>query len=940
MLRITTSASTEAAANYFKESLSKGDYYLEGQEIAGQWRGKGAEMLGLEGEIQRDEFLALIHNRRPDGSRLTARDSHNRRPGYDFTFDVPKSVSVLYAMSEDQRLVEAMQTASNETMLEIEKEMHARVRKNGAFHDRETGNMIWADFVHTTSRPAPEMNGLSKGMPDPHLHVHVYALNATFDKEEGLWKAGEFSRIKRDAPYWQALYHTRLAGELQKLGYTIHPTDKAFEIEGVADKTLKTFSRRTAQIEKIAKEKGITNDKAKAALGALTREKKDKQYTWKELRKRWDRALSWSERDALGVVRNQARVREGQKPIVDKAQARDSVDFALQHELERCSEVSERRLLATALQHGIGRTDVKSMDKALALNGDVLRAELDSEVRLTTKEVLAEERELLHMIRSTRGTKPELVYDEVTYSDPLFQDGKHDTKQQKQAIEHVLKSSDWVVGIAGRAGTGKTTLMKEVKTNLRANGTGMIVCAPTAEASRGVLRKEGFGSAETVKRLLQDKNVQGELKGSVLWIDEAGLLGTQDTLALLKLAKEKHVAKVVLAGDAKQIRSVARGDAFRFLESHAGLSVARLNKVQRQKNPQLKQAVEAISEGDAEKGFKLLEKHQGLVEIPEAEERHAALAAAYNDATWKPHPKARENKVLVIAPTHTEGNAITKQIRQELLRNGRLGAKGKLVKRLVNTNWTEAQRSELHRYDSNMTVQFTKSTAGFKRGEKAEIVSTTLRKGKVMVAKEDGRYVFLPLKQADAFQVYRNEQLELRAGDTIRMTANGKAKDRSYRLNNGDLHKVSGFTAEGDIRLGNGRVIPKDHGHLSHGYAVTADSAQAKTVDVMFASMSDVSMGATDQRRFYVALSRAKHRAVVYTDDKAALMQAAQRDDPRRTAHELMLEGKRLHARRISQGIVMDGVVGRVREGVQKKLERMRTQRAERVMSMEMEYGR
>jgi len=119
MLRITQSESSAAAKNYFEGSLRRGDYYMDGLEIPGHWGGKTALMLGLDGPVHEADFCALLENKRPDGKRLTSRTVANRRPGYDFTFDVPKSVSLLYAIGGDERIVEAMNAASNGAMLEV-----------------------------------------------------------------------------------------------------------------------------------------------------------------------------------------------------------------------------------------------------------------------------------------------------------------------------------------------------------------------------------------------------------------------------------------------------------------------------------------------------------------------------------------------------------------------------------------------------------------------------------------------------------------------------------------------------------------------------------------------------------------------------------------------------------------------------------------------------
>ncbi len=108
MLRITSSESPQAAKEYYGQALSRGDYYFQGQEITGHWNGRAAASLGLDGPVGHEDFLRLMDNLRPDGRQLTARNVANRRPGYDFTFDVPKSVSLLYALGHEERVLSAM----------------------------------------------------------------------------------------------------------------------------------------------------------------------------------------------------------------------------------------------------------------------------------------------------------------------------------------------------------------------------------------------------------------------------------------------------------------------------------------------------------------------------------------------------------------------------------------------------------------------------------------------------------------------------------------------------------------------------------------------------------------------------------------------------------------------------------------------------------------
>src|SRR5580704_16415164 len=178
MLRVTESKNAEAAKQYFGKGMVRSDYYIDGQEIAGVWGGKVAERLGLSGQVTQEDYFALVDNLRPrTGEQLTPRNKGNRRSGYDFTFSAPKSVSVLYETSQDERILDAFRDSVKETMEEIEREMKTRVRKGGSNENRQTGSMAWAEFVHFTSRPVD-------GKPDPHLQAHCFAMNLTFDGQE------------------------------------------------------------------------------------------------------------------------------------------------------------------------------------------------------------------------------------------------------------------------------------------------------------------------------------------------------------------------------------------------------------------------------------------------------------------------------------------------------------------------------------------------------------------------------------------------------------------------------------------------------------------------------------------------------------------------------------------------------------------------------------
>src|SRR5476649_2652979 len=161
MLRIICSESASHAKNYYTSNLKYeadpsrlGKYYGQEQEIIGEWQGKGAGLLELKGRVDQKSFEALCDNKRPGSDdRLTARTNDHRRVGYDFNFNCPKSVSVVHALTGDERVLSAFRESVTETMRQIESEMQTRVRVKDAQEDRKTGNMVWGEFIHFTARP-------------------------------------------------------------------------------------------------------------------------------------------------------------------------------------------------------------------------------------------------------------------------------------------------------------------------------------------------------------------------------------------------------------------------------------------------------------------------------------------------------------------------------------------------------------------------------------------------------------------------------------------------------------------------------------------------------------------------------------------------------------------------------------------------------------------
>lgn len=872
MIRMIQSTAAGHAKAYFNDALSKSDYYTQDQEQAGTLHGRLGERLGLGRAVTKEIFYTLCENIDPKtGEQLTPEMRENRTVGYDINFHAPKSVSVINALSNDRHIAKVFQASVNEVMKAIEADCQTRVRMGGVHENRATHELIWAEFLHQTARP---VNGAA---PDPHLHIHAYTFNMTWDKEESRIKAAQFRDIKRDMPYYEALFHKILSDKLISQGYQIRKTARSFEIEGVPQKVIDLFSKRTNEIGQYAKEKGIHDAKKLSELGAITRSKKQKGLSMSELKTLWRKQILESGESAHDETLRYSK-KEKEKYMSD----RDCVDYASRHSFERASVIPERRLLESALRHGIGEDYISSQEIFSAFEKDknFIRVKDGGIWKLTTKEVLKEEREMVEL--GTEGTnqiKP--LYSKLPVIDL--------NGQQANAVAHILTTSNRVSIVMGAAGTGKTKLLQTAEKLINHAGKIITVVAPTAEASKGVLVSDGFKDANTVAKLLSNKDMQNALKDQVLWVDESGMLGTKEMLCLLKLAKEKN-AQLILGGDTRQHASVVRGDALRILNTVAGIRAAEVNKIYRQKTFHYRNAVEDLAKGKISSAFSTLE-NMGVIQEVDPLKPNDDLVKDYVALVKK------GKSALVISPTHKQGDEVTDAIRSKLKKEGLLGKKELTVARLVNLNLTEAQKTDVRNYTEGQIVQFNQNLRKIKRG--SQWVVTKKDDNAVIITNKIGEERVLPKTLPKSYDVLEMSVIGLAQGDKIKITRNG-FDNRNTRLNNGQTLDVVSVNKKGQIKLRNKQSkklyeIDKEFGHLTHAHCITSYAAQGKTVDHILISQPAGTFPATDARQFYVSVSRGRESARIYTDDKSALLEYASQMGDRQSALEL-LNGNSFHA--------------------------------------------
>jgi conjugative relaxase-like TrwC/TraI family protein len=864
-MRVFHQKSAAAGKQYYAAS----DYYENGPEqLKGLWIGTGAKLLGLDGEIDKEHFDRIVDNLHPfEDKKLTPRNHANRRILTDVTFSAPKSVSILFGVTEDYAIADAVRESAIETFADLEKDAQTRVNhKRGILTYEPTENIVGGLWLHLTGRPEPD--DVYGSHPDMQLHVHGAILNATFDSQRDRWTAVDLSNAVRDSGYYDSLFMSRLATKMKALGYAVERSEHNFEVAGISRDTIEKFSRRTEKInqmvaegkaERLAAKEGITLKDAKDRIGAMTRNAKSSEYSVADLPEIWRERLDESETRQIDRVLRGA-VESPQKQI----SAEQAVELSKAHNFERESVVRQRQILKDALRYGVGEVEADQIHKEVDRQKWIREGE-GSNALLSTQEILQEEQNLMAFARQGRGKLRPLAPDHVIERDWL-------SDEQKEAVDGLLKSKDRVQILTGRAGVGKTTLMSEAISAIERGGKDVTVLAPTAEAAHDVLAKEGF-SAETLATFLVNKEVQEQSRNGVIWVDEAGLAGMQDVAKLADIAKRMD-ARIVLSGDDRQHKSVSRGKPLALLESEAGLVPKTVSKIRRQQSTDYRQAVEALSQGDIAGGFEQLESLGAVHQVADAE-RYKQLAKDYADSIEK------GKSTLVIAPTHAERAIVNDAIRSEMKARGHIHHDEHSIGMLKSKRLTEAQRTDSFNFQKDDVVEFvTRGKGGFKAGDRLKITKVD---GAKVFAESDKGPIEVPLDSPRSFDVYRWHDAKFAAGDQIRITK----KDKSNKLYNGTMVSINGFDDHGRILLSNGKKISSEWGHIDYGTSITSHSSQGKTYDRVLVAQSSTSFPASSPEQIYVTASRGREQIDIYTDDAEGLRQAIERHRPQMSATAL-----------------------------------------------------
>ena len=918
VVSIGTIASAAQGVSYYERD----GYYARDDPRhleASAWTGKGAEALGLRGKVEPDAFRGILEGIVPDGSgrRLGRREKDgtlSHRPGRDLTFSAPKSVSLVAMLGSNTAVVAAHDAAVKRTLAWLEATtLQTRMKdpESGVLAHAGGQKMVAATFRHDVSRNL-----------DPQLHTHAVIANMVQGEDGGTPRSGKWRTMSNETLYRRQklvgmVYRSELARELAALGYGIEKThaDGRFEIAGVARPIVEAFSSRRAEIEAAMAARGLGDPGSnphlaeRAALMTRAHKRDVDRDALREIWREQAASLGFSAEEvveaarrnrSIGIDAQDLRAEAGpdritaespnpdRAPVGDRQTARDAaaqaVSWAMAHLSEREAVFARSDLLAAALAWKPGGVSVESADEAIdaARRGGRIHAAPAHLVGegMTTDIAMANERETIGLMRTgqNRGQvlmRPRKVRQHL-HKGPL-------TDGQKQAVTAILSSQHRVVGIQGYAGTGKTAMLDRARALAEKSGYRMMGLAPSASAVQTLAAESGIAS-ETLQGFLARnagvsegrlsrkaaRKMRGDFAKTVLVVDEGSLASTVQARDLLRVANTLRIPRVVLVGDEKQLDAVDAGKPFAQLQ-RAGMQTAVMDEILRQREPALKEAVEASVAGDIRKAFERLGPN-----VAEVKADNIAGAVA---ARWlRLSPEEREN-TGVMAPSHELRVAINGHIRERLAREGAIRGPAFLGEQLVSRGYTRAEKALAANYVPGDIVAFHRPyrRLGIDKGDERRVVDVDRRSRTVVLADARGKTVAWKPGQVagrhGGSEVYRVEPIELRAGDRVRWTRNDK-----------DLGLVNSRTAEvvavdGDrvaFRLEDGRALTlgrdeRQLRHLDHAHASTVHAFQGRTVDNVIAAMEAEHPHLTTQKSFYVEISRARYRAELVTDDAARL---------------------------------------------------------------------
>jgi Mrp family chromosome partitioning ATPase len=671
----------KAHKDYYLQKLGeitpREDYYLRGGTATGRWHGSGAAELGLERTVSAEGLVRLFDGQHPGtGEQLGRRIRNDGVAAWDLTFSADKSVSLLWAFGDAEvrrHVVEAFEEATAEALCYLESVASSTrgasrtpvLDESGRPVTNEDGTPryrveTWP--IRTSGYVAAWFTEFTSRADDPQLHTHVVVGNRV-KGVDGVWRALDGRLLYRHKLAAGYIHEAELRSRLtRRLGVRWQPVERGMaDIEGFTREQIMAFSQRRREIEAWRREKAIADTPAAHEVAALVTRgpKRDRQL---------DELLAqWSERAAeVGltpevVAATLDRGREVTVPDPEPLFDRLVSERGLTAEESTFGRADVIKAAAGALPEGETRQQLEALADACLRRDEVIpilphhptgrrldlpidlteeeRQQLDDlldsmmspstmrrrdgslfpglihERRYTTAELLAIEQRIVHRAQTGMGagrwTAPRSQVEQALEHHLTLTEG------QRALVRQFATSGNAIDIGVGPAGTGKSTVMAIIANLTRHTGTPILGAALAARAAAGFQAATGI-PATTLTRLLGEAHDGGGLlRGSIVVVDEAGMVGTRQLARLSDLVEEAS-GKLVLIGDHRQLAEIDAGGLFRALAHR--LPAVELSENVRQSHDWERTALTELRDGSVGRAVAMYHRRQRIVTGATADE--------------------------------------------------------------------------------------------------------------------------------------------------------------------------------------------------------------------------------------------------------------------------------------------------------------------------------
>lgn len=799
---------TIAAGTSARYYLAQVEYYLGGREPQGVWLVAGAALGVATGQpVEREAFENLHGARHATGHSLLSNNGNRTAAvgGYDVTFSAPKSVSVLWALANDElrhAIENAQQEAVRSALELIETEAtFCRRGRGGAVLERVS--LTAAVFQHGEARPAEHADG--RTFSDPALHHHAVVINLA-QRGDGTFGCLDGRPLHSWKMAAGAVYHQSLAQGLERLGLRAEITGKngIFEIAGVDTELCRYFSARREEIVSELAELGIESADAPALAAAKARATRASKLEARDQ----DRHGLWRERAAaLGFAPEYVAEQALAASPMESSRVqtcREQLARALAGLTERSSTFERRQLVAavaSALMEVEGEHDLAAVLEDLEQNKNVLALSRDlwGHAIYSTPEIVALEQEL-HQIAVDLGAD-KIASPQINVADRLIAAASLNTEQAAAAR---TACGPTLLGlIEGGPGVGKTTLLRPVAEAWTQAGWTVIGAANAwkiAHQLRDELQIEARALDSWLARAEHGQDFLADR--TVLLVDESGLLSSRQfhrLLSVVAAARQSGMQVAVrIVGDRRQLQPIG-GPGLKIVADAIGAQ--RVDTIVRQHEAWARETVMAFGKGEADQALALLDQHGAFAESANAK----ATIEAVVDAWDKARRKTPNHDRLLIAKTNRQVAMLNQAARECLRQAGQIAAVDTAIVRAVTPS-----------------------------GESYE----------------------LPLARGDQIRfLTRHDGLGVINGTSAVLTQVGLAQDGAISLTARVDSRLVRFPLS-DLQDDQRRV------QIAHAYATTCYGSQGLTTEEAFVLIDP----AMDRHDIFVAASRARGRTQLFAD--------------------------------------------------------------------------